>query len=247
MKTVLTGASVSIVGQDSFTSSSTQAHNLGSYAETNDGRGYRYCLMGAVSSVPGKIYQSSATDATNLTPVGGLGVSAAVAVGGTSVTISTSTTLAANLLANGYLVTDVTPGQGYTLGIKGNTVTAGVAGAVIYLDDPIPVALTTSSKVVLAQHPYANVVVYPASPTGVAVGVANNAIITNAQYGWLQTHGICGVLSGVATSVTAGVPVTTSGATAGSTIVATAVLPTIGWAMHAFTATEYQFIFLTIN
>lgn len=247
MKTVLTGASVSIVGQDSFTSTATQTHNLGSYAETNDGRGFRYALMGAVSSVPGKLYQSSATDSTNLTPVGGLGVNAAVAIGGTAVTTSTSTTLAANLLANGYLVTDVTPGQGYTLGIKGNTATSAATGAVFTVDDTFPVALTTSSKFVVSQHPYANVVVYPTSATGIAVGVATGTIITNAQYGWIQTHGIAAILSGVATSIAAGVPVAPSTATAGAVVVATAVLPTIGWAMHTFTATEYGFVFLTIN
>lgn len=247
MRTVLTGASTTSVGQDSFTSSSVQYHNLGTYAETNDGRGFRYALMGATSSVPGKLYQSSATDATNLTPVGGLGVNAAVAIGGTQVVTSTSTTLAANLLANGYLLTDVTPGQGYVLGIKSNTATAAAAGGTINVDDPFPVALTTASKFVLAQHPYANVVLYPTSATGIPVGVANNAIITNAQYGWLQTHGICGILSGVATSITAGVPVAPSTATAGAVVVSTAVLPTIGLAMHAFTATEYGFVFLTIN
>lgn len=247
MQSKLTGASVSIVGQDLLTSTATQAHNLGSYAETVDGRGFRYALIGAVSTVPGKLYQASASDATNLTPTGGLGVSAAVAAGGTQVTISTSTTVAANLLANGYLITDVTPGQGYILGIKGNTATAAAAGLVINLDDAVPVALTTASKVVLAQHPYANVVVYPTTATGIAAGVSTQAIITNAQYGWLQTHGICGILSGVATSITAGVPVAPSTATAGAVVVSTAVLPTIGWAMHTFTATEYQFVFLTIN
>lgn len=236
-----------IIGQDLVTTTATQAHNLGSYAETTDGRGFRYALMGAVSSVPGKIYQSSATDATNYTPVGGLAVNAAVAIGGTSVVTSTSTTWTANILANGYLATDVTPGQGYILGIKGNTATSAAVGGTITLDDPIPVALTTSSKFIVTPNPYASIVVYPTSVTGIPVGVATGTIITNAQYGWIQTHGVCAVLSGVATSVTAGVPVTPSGATAGSTIVSTAVLPTIGYAMHAFTATEYQFLFLTID
>lgn len=246
MRSQLTGT-LNIAGQDLLTSTATQAHNLGTYSETVDGRGFRYSLMGAVSSVPGKIYQAAASDATNLTPVAGLVVGAAVAAGTNVVTTSTSTTIAANLLANGYLATDVTPGQGYILGIKSNTATSGATGLSITLDDPVPVALTTSSSFVVAQHPYANVVVFPTTTTGIPVGVATQTIITNAQYGWIQTHGICGVLSGVATSVVAGAPVTPSSATAGSTIVSTATKPTIGWAMHTFTATEYQFIFLTIN
>jgi len=239
---------ISIVGQDLVTSTATQAHNLGSYAETVDGRGFRYVLVGATATVPGKVYQSVATlDATNYQPVGGLGVNAAVAAGGNTVVTSTSTTWTANALANGYLLTDVTPGQGYVLGIKSNAATSAAAGGSITVDDTFPVALTTSSKFVVVPNPYNGIVVMPTSPTGIPVGVATGTIITAAQYGWIQTHGVAGVLSGVATSVTSSVPVTNSAATAGSTIVATAVLPALGYAMHTFTATEYQFVFLTID
>lgn len=234
-------------GQDVNTSSAVQQMPIGAYAETSDGRGFRYSLVGAVSTVPGKIYSGPAMDSTNYTPAGGIGVSAA-AIGATQVTLTTSLTIAANALAGGYLVTDVTPGQGYIYRIVGNTAVSGATGCVITLADPIVVALTTSSKVILQPHPYSGIVVSPASAlANLPVGVASS-IITNAQYGWLQTYGPAAVLSGVATSVsTPGVPVTPSAATAGSTIVATAVLPTIGWAMHLFTATEYQAIYLTIH
>lgn len=236
-----------ISGQDVLVDSATQYLPYGAYAETNDGRGFRYARIGGTSTVTGKVYCSAAWDSTNQAPVGGLGVSAAVAVGGTSVTISTSTTLAANLLAGGYLVTDVAP-TGSIYRIKGNTATAGAVGCVITLDDPIVVALTSSSKVVVVKHPYDQIVVSPAgASTGAPVGVATG-IITNANYGWIQTFGACPVLSGVATSISLpGVPVTPSATTAGSVIVSTAILPTIGWAMQLFTATEYNIMFLTIH
>lgn len=237
-----------ILGADLLSNSSTQLMPIGAYAETPDGRGYRYCKVGATSTVPGKIYVAAAWDATNQAPVGGLAVSATANIGDTSVTISTSTTVAVNLLAGGYLCTDVTPGQGYLYRIKGNTVTAGAAGLVIYLEDPLIVALSTASKVVVVKHPYDQVIVSPGgASTGQPVGVANT-IITNAQFGWMQTYGACTVLSGVATSVSLpGVPVTVSATTAGSTIVSTAILPTIGWAMQLFTATEYQLLYLLIH
>lgn len=233
-------------GVDLFANNTTAQMPVGTYVETADGRGFRYSKIGAVATAAGKLYQSAAADAVNLTPVGGLGVSAAQAIGDTSVTISTSTTLTANQLAGSYLITDVTPGQGYTYLIAGNTATTAAVGAVITLSDPLKVALTTASKVVVAQHPYLNVVVYPTTATGMAAGVAQN-VISAASFGWLQTFGITNVLSGVATGITAGVPVAPSTATAGAVTVATAVLPTIGWAVQAFTATEYQGVYLDLH
>jgi hypothetical protein len=236
-----------ITGQDILTDSSIQQHKLGQYAETSDGRGFRYAKIGATSTVPGKLYTAQAYDATNHSPVGGLGVSAA-AIGATSVTISTSTTMVLNELAGGYMVTDVTPGEGYIYRISSNTATTSATGCVLTLDDPLKIALTTSSKVVVTNHHYNSVIVSPGgASTGIPVGVATS-IITNGNYGWLQTYGPSVVLSGVATSISLpGVPVCPSASTAGSVIVSTAILPTIGWSMHLFTATEYQVIFLTIR
>lgn len=236
-----------VAGADILSNSSTQLMPLGAYCETADGRGFRYAKIGGVSTVPGKLYVSAAWDSTNQAPVGGLAV-AAQAIGDTSVTLTGSLTLAANLLAGGFLFTDVTPGQGYTYKIASNTAVAGAANCVVTLADPLQVALTTASKVVLVKHPYDQVIVSPGgASTGAPVGVPN-VIITNAQFGWLQTFGPAAVLSGVATSISLpGVPVTPSATTAGSVIVATAILPTIGWAMQLFTATEYQAVYLTIH
>jgi len=138
-----------VQGQDVLSSSSVQNMPIGAYAETNDGRGYRYALVGAVSTVAGKVYQGKALDATNDQPSGGLGVSAAVAIGGTEITTSTSTTWTANEFAGGFLSVVVTPGQGYTYRVKGNTATAAATGGVIYLDDPILNSISFSYKIVI--------------------------------------------------------------------------------------------------
>lgn len=240
----LAGA-VQIAGADLLSNSSTQLMPIGVYAETPDGRGYRYAKVGGTSTVAGKVYAAAAWDSTNQAPVGGLAVAVAAAIGDTQVTVTVAT-LAANLMAGGYLSTAITGGVGYVYSIKGNTLAATTS--VIYLNDPIVVALSTSSKVTLVKHPYDSIIVSPGgASTGQPVGVANQ-IITNANYGWIQTYGACSVLSGVATSVSLpGVPLTVSATTAGSTIVATAILPTIGWAMQLFTATEYDLIYLTIK
>ena len=234
-----------IQGQDILTSSATQQAVIGAYAETPDGRGYRYSLVGAVSTVPGKVYQGTALDATNLQPSGGLGVSAAVAIGGTQITTSTSTTWAVNLFAGGYLSVDVTPGQGYIYKIKSNTATAGATGGVITLEDPLLVALTTSSKVIVVTNTYSGVVIEPGTPTAAIAGVPNS-IITNAQYGWLQTRGACAVLF-TGTGVAGKAVGSLSGGTSGSTAPAIAATNIIGYHMATGITGEYAFVHLTLG
>jgi len=78
------------------------------------------------STVPGKVYQGPAEDTTNQNPSGGLAVTAQ-AVGDTQVTLTGSLTLAANLLAGGYLSVNVTPGLGQLYRIKGNTAVSSAA------------------------------------------------------------------------------------------------------------------------
>nr|MDD5110782.1 hypothetical protein [Patescibacteria group bacterium] len=81
-QTALTGP-VTIVAQGIWEESSTALHDIGAYVETAGGRGFRYAKVGsAAATVAGKVYQSSALDATNLQPSGGLTPSANVAIGG---------------------------------------------------------------------------------------------------------------------------------------------------------------------
>ena len=234
----------SIAGADLFSNSSVQLNNLGVYAESADGRGFRYSKVGAVDTVPGKVYQGAAQDTTNQNPSGGLGVAAA-AVGDTTVTISTSITLAADLLAGGYMSVNVTPGLGQLYRIKGNTAVTAATGCVITLEDPIRVALTTSSKVIVKTHPYSNIVVTPATETTNNVGVAHT-ILTAAYFGWVQTHGPASVLF-TGTGAVGKAVGTLAGGTIGSMAPAIAATPILGWHMGTGITGEYALIFLTIN
>lgn len=234
---------VVVSGQGLLEDSSTQNEVLGSYVETTDGRGFRYCLVGAVSLVPAKLYQSPAQDTTNFNPSGGLSVSAA-AIGATSVTITSSITLTANQLAGGFLSVNVTPGQGYIYRIKGNTAVSSAANCVISLDDPIRVALTTSSKVVVAPHAYNGVIVNPTTASGSPVGIAYN-VVTNGNYGWLQTRGVSSYLNDSATAV--GLGLAPSAATAGALKTMAATLSQVGYALQAGVTTEYDLCYLTIG
>lgn len=244
MATSLSGFPL-VAGQDLNTDSSTQQMAIGAYVETADGRGFRYSKIGAVSTVAGKVYQGTALDATNLQPSGGLGVSAAAAIGDTSITTSTSTTWTVNMLAGGYVSIAVTPGQGYIYRIKSNTATSGATGGVVVLEDPLKVALTTSSKFIVAQHPYSGLVVEPGTPTAAIAGVATN-IITNGNYGWIQTKGACSVLF-TGTGVAGKAVGSLSGGTAGSAAPAIAATNILGYHMATGITGEYALINLTIG
>lgn len=244
MATKLTGFP-QIVGADVYSVSSTQANSLGVYAETDDGRGFRYVKVGAVATVPGKVYQGPAEDTTNLSPSGGLSIAAA-AIGATSITLTSSVTYAtANGLAGGYVTVLITPGLGQMYKIAGNTAVTAAAGMVITLEDPIRVALTTSSKIGLRANLYNGVVVAPTTMTNSCVGVAP-IVQTATYYGWLQTHGMASVLEvGTGTCGTAlGV---LQGGTEGALAPAIAGTPILGWAAGTNVTTEYGSVFLTIN
>ena len=124
-------------------------------------------------------------------------------------------------------VIDTTPGLGYIYRIKNHAAIAASTNGTLYLedDDPIQVALTTSSKVTLMTNPYKGVIQHPVTTaTGYCIGGAVSAI-TAAYYGWVQSGGPgAGLIAG---TPGAGLPVTCVGATAGALTVHSAELGTV--------------------
>lgn len=233
-----------VVGQDVLTSSTVQNADIGSYAETNDGRGYRYALVGSgAATVAGKVYQGKALDATNDQISGGLAVAAA-AIGDVSVTSTAAVTATVNEFAGGFLSVVVTPGAGYTYRIKGNTA-ATAAVITYYLDDPLQVALNTSSRVIVAQNTYNGIVIEPGTPTAAIAGVPNSIIAASA-YGWVQTKGPCAVLF-TGTGVAGKAVGSLSGGTSGSAAPAIAATNILGYHMATGITGEYSLIMLTIG
>ena len=202
----LTGT-LNATGQSLYSSSANPQHFLGEEISSNDGRRFRYAKVGATALVPGKLYQNVAetTAIEDLTP-------AAAAIGDTTITITSSVTLTANQLAGGYAVITVTPGQGYQYKIKSNPAVTS-AGVTITLEDPINIALTTSSRVDLIPSQYASIVVNPTSATGSVVGAAVYPVAAG-EYGWIQVSGPCALLADGA--ITVGTNVIASNAVAGA-------------------------------
>ena len=239
MSTKLPG-SLSVAAYGLFSESTTQAHQLGAYIESEDGRGYRYCKVGATALVVGNLQQGPAevTNHQNLTaPASAIGVtSVAVTLGATAAT--------ANQYAEGWMVISVTPGGGYQYKIKSHPAADASASLTLTLEDPIEVALTASSRIDLVASPYSAVIVNPSAATSNAIGVAVNNIAASS-FGWLQTSGPAVCLADG--TVTVGTNVSASNATAGAVEAAVTAQSAVGYAMSGIATTEFGAIYLTID
>lgn len=239
-KTSITGPVV-VSASDVFKSSSTQEHRLGAMGISDDGRIFRYCKAGGTTLVPGKLQQGPAIVANHQNVA-----CAVAAVDATSVTVTLGATAAtANQYAEGLLVINDVDGEGYTYRIKSHPAANASATLVLTLDDPILVALTANSEACLYPNPYNGVIVHPTTPTGPAVGVPLKAI-TNAEFGWIQSHGWVSCLNGDA-DLTVGSAVSPSNATAGAVENGVIAQGFVGQAGMAGVNTEYRAIFLTID
>lgn len=221
-----------VIGQSAFSSSSTQYHRLGQKAVDNRGGTYRYCLAGGTSLVVGKLQQAAAevTADQNLTAV-------AAAIGDTSIAASSTVTWTANQYGEGWAIITVTPGVGYMYPVKSHTAYTAAAPT-IQLDEPVVVALTTSSRIDMVQNPYSGIIVNPTSATSAPVG-ACIYVITNAQYGWIKTGGVAALLADG--SVTVGTSLDASNGTAGAVEAhaEAGVQAPVAFALTGIATTEY--------
>lgn len=197
----------------------TQRFPLGTQGITKDGRKYRYVLAGAVALVTGNVIQGPATVANHLalTP-------SAAALGATQVVATLGATLAtANQYAGGYVQVDTAPGNGRMYSVSGHAAVAssGVITANLEPSDPIAVALTTSSRLGFIANPYSGAIQAPVTTaTGLLIGVATSDIAI-ANYGWIQTYGMCAPLIN-GTPALGAMLLGISGTTAGSVDIGTA-------------------------
>jgi hypothetical protein len=242
MVTQLTGP-VTVIAQGLYESKADALHNIGEYVLSNDGRGYRYCKNGASAQVVGKLYQAKAEDTSNEQEI----TITNAAVGDTTITSTDSVTLAANLLAGGFLlVSEGTLGVGQLYKLKGNTA-ASSAVVTFNLDEPVRVATTGTCKVDVKVNPYSAIVVAPTTATSGPVGAAVYTVAAS-EHGWVQTHGIAGILA--QGTVVVGDDIVPAETTTTGTIVSRAdasLSATVGFALHGAASTDYALVFLTID
>lgn len=232
----------------------TQRHPLGTIAISKDGRVFRYGSAGASDLVVGNIVQSAAPIANHLALT-----SAAQAIGdgsiGKPIVVTPGATAgAANLYAEGTLMIDTTPGNGYTYRISGHPAIVASTAFNLYLDpdETIQVALTSSSRYGLHHNPYKTVIQAPTTVTAMACGGVVSIITGNSvseNYGWLQTRGpFAGLING---TPAVGTGLVTSATTAGALDVAAVAaeinVRIIARAMQVGVSTKNNAVFLLLD
>lgn len=235
-----------------FATASSQGHTsdtaaqkfpFGQLLEYEDGRKFRYGLIGATALVPGNIVQGKAVIAGDSL----LAVQAAAAIGDTTVSITAQGTAAANFYTDGWAIVNKDPGSGFAHKVKSHAVFAAATKVItLYPDYPVRVALTTTSELSFVPSAYKGIIIAPTTLTNRVSGVACTAI-TAAQHGFVQTGGIGAVWSAVSTVV--GNNLTATLAAAGRAGVSTAtLLPWIGIVLSIVTtADESIVVHLTLD
>ena len=237
---VIHGASLSQV----YSESSVKKMPLGTKLIGEDGRVWRYALKSGAAAVAGDLQQAAANEANHINR----DVVTAGAIGDRTHAVTLgATAAAADEYLDGFLLTELDPGQGfaYTIGSHAAVDSAGVFTVPFAAGVSLKEATTTTTDVSLIHNPYRSVVVMPTSPTQVPAGVAMIAL-TASYYGWLQTNGPCAV-QGQGTLVL-GQNAIVSGTTAGSVAPsADDVSVVVGYVMRVAPTTEASLIYLNLS
>lgn len=173
----------------------SSVYSVGDLVHGTKGRKYRYVLVGASALVAGNVLQESVNDTT----YANMAVGTAGVVGDRyiQVTNGTATITSAQFVGGTigvYTAGTIPVGEEYVITKVTGTLTTG--GALkVWLDRPLRYAVTTSAKVNMKRSPWSGVIQFPATTqTGMPVGVAIWPIAAG-EYGFVQTHGECTVLS----------------------------------------------------
>ena len=232
--------------QGLYETSATKKEEIGTKRITKDGRVFRYAKAGATALVAGQA-QAAAVVADAVTsqalPTTAIGATSLVYTAGSSVTYG------ADYFAGGFLQINDATGEGHQYLISSSS--AVTSGTTIYitLEDPIRVALVTTSEGTLVHSPFMATVA-TTTPASLPVGIAP-VPVTAAYYYWSQTRGPAVYLSNSTPAIGSFLVLTSvSGAlgAASSTIATTIVNPIVGYAMgRVGVDTEFKPIFLTID
>lgn len=240
-----------VSSSDLYTSTATPGDGIypGQIAwDGKTGKAFRYVLNGGAAQVVGNLLQASAQDTT----YENMAIGTAAAAGDTvlQVTNGTATITAAQFVGgtiSTYTTGTIAIGDEYTiLGVTGTLTTGGALS--VQLDRPLRAAVTTSAKVNMKRSPFSGAIQFPVTTqTEIPVGVSIYPIAI-AQYGWIQTHGPCAILSDNSTFAV-GSQLSPSLAVAGAAgvNVAGTTHGVIGWARQAAASAHAISAFLQID
>ena len=180
-----------LAAYDIFHPTADQKYTLGCIFDTNDGRRFRYCEKdGTTDLVAGLVNQSCASTA-NWQNVAKVGTNA---IGTKSIVINSAlaTTVPANAFNDGYLTVQDEAGERHMYIIKEHTTGTTPTFELADVGGLRIATITATTEITLTKNKYKDVLVAPASVTGVLVGV-NLAAVTVDYFFWAQTRGPCPV------------------------------------------------------
>ena len=176
-----------------FETGSVALYPLGQRMLCPEGRIYRYCKNGTSALVACTLVQAEAEDAAH----DALAVQTEAVAGEDHIHFTNSTAaITENQFQYGYLSPDTAAALGVAHRIAANTAAgASITGTVYFFEgDTVQVTISTARYVTLRKSIYKDIIVKPASEqTSIVVGAPQVAIAASA-YGWVQTHGLGGVL-----------------------------------------------------
>lgn len=211
-----------------FDMHATQRYAIGAKITKADGSEYAYSHF-LTDSAAGTIVGPDVSEGGEVAAIDGAVIAPASTVSGTDGALGskyvqiTNAGIVADEHAGGYFVTVNDAGEGYTYRIKGNDATDATATGDVRIElyDPIQVALTTATDVMILGSKYAQLikVTGDGGEDNLGSGVTCAAmVVATAAYGWVCTRGLIGVL--VDGTIAAGEACTISDGVAGSIQVA---------------------------
>lgn len=228
---------------------------LGTQLVLQDGRKFRFSKAGGSTLAAGDVQGSYLVLTTHIDMAGVAGSATALGrVGDPGGSVTTgAAALVANLFAQGYAMTSVTPDVGRVYRINNHLANAGSAAMILNFDVgyTIGTAWTTSTRVHITKNKFDAIIQFPATVTntGTVVGVACSAPTTGV-FCWVATAGPAAVL--MSGTVLKGEPAAT-GVAAGAlsplsaTIATTLTQIVCGVAMSDVASTARNLINLTLD
>ena len=195
-------------GQSIYEESTTQRLKLGTRCQVGE-RVFYYGKAGAGNILAGQVVCAPSAVTTAM----GCTVAANVtAMGQNYVTITAGTNIAANALADGYVIISSSAklGAGVMLKIKSHASFASAGTAcVLYTYDDVPVSTVEAGPANVIPNPW-NGVIIGSVVLDTPIGVAPIAI-TSGNYGWFQTWGLAAPIHTAATPLAADLTLGTLG------------------------------------
>jgi len=219
-------------------------HLIGELVMADDGRVFRYAVAGEALAAGYLTTEPTGNVLlTNMAVLTG-------AKGATKITFTNAaTTTTAGYYDGGYVCVTYGTGIGQTYRIANLAALVSGAASTVYLNEPIAVALDTTSRIDIVASPW-NRVLHTATATLRPTGVPLVAVTAAGDFCWLQTRGIAAVFSDSTVAAGSGVEQDDSVAGAIQIIVEAdyVVNPRVGRSYHIAGVQNYAHpVFLEID